>query len=88
MKNTSLMNGGLIGFGLGFIASSLTLHRLVSDFLPGYAEVWYLQGIGIIGGVGLVIGIAFETYERIKARRMLRPDAEDDEDDEMVEETE
>ncbi len=63
------MNGGLIGFGLGFIASSLTLQRLVSDYIPSYAEVWYLKGIAIIGGIGLVVGIVFEVYERIKMRR-------------------
>lgn len=69
MRNTSLMNGGLIGFGLGFIASSLALHRLVNDYIPSYAEVWYLQGIAIIGGIGLVVGIAFEIFERMKIRR-------------------
>ena len=69
MRNTSLMNGGLIGFGLGFIASSLALHRLVSDYIPSYAEVWYLQGIAIIGGIGLVVGIGFEIYERRKIKK-------------------
>jgi GTPase involved in cell partitioning and DNA repair len=69
MRNTTLMNGGLIGFGLGFIASSLALLHLVADYLPKSAEVWYLQGIGIIGGVGLVIGIGFEIYERTKEKR-------------------
>ncbi len=69
MRNTSLMNGGLIGFGLGFIASSLALQRLISDYIPKYAEVWYLQGIAIIGGIGLVVGIGFEVYERIKMKK-------------------
>ena len=69
MRNTVLMNGGLIGFGIGFIASSLALQRLVSDYIPQYAESWYLQGIGIIGGVGLVVGIVFEIYERMKLRK-------------------
>ena len=68
-NNTSLMNGGLIGFGLGFIAAGIALLRLVSDYLPTYAEVWYVRGVIIIGGVGLVIGIGFEAYERLKARR-------------------
>ncbi|MFC2070540.1 hypothetical protein ACFLTB_05165 [Chloroflexota bacterium] len=69
MRNTSLMNGGLIGFGLGFIASSLVLMRLVGDYTPKYAESWYLLGVAIIGGIGLVIGIGFEIYERIKMKR-------------------
>ena len=68
-NNTSLMNGGLMGFGLGFIAAGIALLRLVSDYLPAYAEVWYVRGVIIIGGVGLVIGIAFEVYERLKARK-------------------
>jgi len=69
MRNTVLMNGALIGFGIGFIASSLALQRLVTDYIPRYAEVWYLQGMGIIGGIGLVVGITFEVYERLKARK-------------------
>jgi hypothetical protein len=69
MRNTVLMNGGLMGFGLGFIASGLVLLRLVADYIPSYAESWYLQGIMIIGGIGLLIGIVFEVYERIKAKR-------------------
>jgi hypothetical protein len=78
MRNTSLMNGGLIGFGLGFIASSLVLQRLVSDYIPSYAEVWYLKGIAIIGGVGLVVGIAFEIYERIKMKRQREVEEEEE----------
>ena len=81
MRNTSLMNGGLIGFGLGFIASSLALHRLVSDYIPSYAEIWYLQGVAIIGGIGLVVGITFEIYERIKIKRQR-----EDEEEEQAEE--
>ena len=81
MRNTSLMNGGLIGFGLGFIASSLALHRLVSDYIPSYAEIWYLQGVAIIGGIGLVVGISFEIYERIKIKRQR-----EDEEEEQAEE--
>ena len=69
MRNTSLMNGGLIGFGLGFIASSLALLRVVSDYIPQYAEIWYLQGVAIIGGIGLVVGIGFEVFERIKMKK-------------------
>ncbi|MFC1921561.1 hypothetical protein ACFLYQ_07545 [Chloroflexota bacterium] len=69
MRNTSLMNGGLIGFGIGFIASGLALMRLVADYIPSYSEAWYLQGIVIVGGIGLVVGIGFEAYERIKTRK-------------------
>ena len=69
MRNTSLMNGGLIGFGLGFIGAGVALLRLVSNYLPKSAEVWYLQGVAIIGGIGLVIGIGFEVYERIKMKK-------------------
>ena len=63
------MNGGLIGFGLGFIGAGIALLRLVNNYIPKYAEVWYLQGVAIIGGIGLVIGIAFEIYERVKMRK-------------------
>ena len=74
MRNTVLMNGGLIGFGIGFIASGLALMRLVADYIPSYAESWYLKGIVIIGGIGLAIGIAFEVYERIKIRKQQPED--------------
>ena len=80
MRNTSLMNGGLIGFGLGFIASGLALLRLVSDYVPSYAEAWFLRGIVIIGGVGLVVGIAFEVYERIKIKRQLEEEETEEEE--------
>jgi len=63
------MNGGLIGFGLGFIAASFALQRLVIDYLPKYASLWQFQGVMIVGGVGLVIGIGFEIYERIRMKK-------------------
>lgn len=62
------MNGALIGFGLGFILASIALYRLVSDYVPQYANTWYFQGIAIIGGAGLIVGIIFEIIERVKAR--------------------
>ena len=62
------MNGALIGFGLGFILASIALYRLVSDYVPQYANTWYFQGIAIVGGAGLVVGIIFEIIERVKAR--------------------
>ena len=68
MRNTAIMNGALIGFGLGFILASLALYRLVSDYIPQYANTWYFQGIAIVGGAGLIVGIIFEIIERVKAR--------------------
>ena len=69
MRNTTLMNGALIGFGLGFILASIALYRLVSDYVPQYANTWYFQGIAIVGGAGLIVGIIFEIIERVKARK-------------------
>jgi heme/copper-type cytochrome/quinol oxidase subunit 4 len=68
MRNTAIMNGALIGFGLGFILASIALYRLVADYVPQYANTWYFQGIAIVGGAGLVVGIIFEIIERVKAR--------------------
>ena len=72
MRNTTLMNGALIGFGLGFILASIALYRLVSDYVPQYANTWYFQGIAIVGGAGLVVGIIFEIIERAKARKQTK----------------
>jgi len=69
MRNTALMNGGLIGFGLGFILASLTLQRLVNNFMPQYATLWHFRGVAIVGGIGLVIGIGFEVFERIRMKK-------------------
>jgi len=70
MRITSgLMNGGLIGFGLGFIAASIALQRLVIDHLPSYTSQWYFQGVFVVGGIGMAIGIGFEVYERIKMKK-------------------
>ncbi|HLB27952.1 MAG TPA: hypothetical protein VJK47_01940 [Dehalococcoidales bacterium] len=76
MRGAALMNGGLIGFGLGFIAASLALHRVVSDYLPQYASTWQFRGVAIVGGLGLAIGIIFEIYER----RRLKKEAETESD--------
>jgi hypothetical protein len=78
MRNTTLMNGALIGFGLGFILASLALYRLVSDYVPQYANTWYFQGIAIVGGAGLIVGIIFEIIERVKARNQLKETEEID----------
>jgi hypothetical protein len=69
MRTTALMNGGLTGFGLGFILASLALYRVVSGFMPQYTTEWYFRGIAIVGGIGLAIGIGFEIFERIKMRK-------------------
>ena len=69
MRTTALMNGLLIGFGVGFISASLVLYRVVGDYMPQYATKWYFQGIAIVGGVGLAIGIVFEVWERIKSKK-------------------
>ena len=76
MRNTALMNGGLIGFGLGFIFASLALYQAGGDFIPQYANTWYIQGIAIIGGAGLIIGIIFEVIERVKNKRQRQEEAE------------
>ena len=68
MRNDALMNGGLIGFGLGFILASLALYYVVSKVIPDYAAIWHLRGIAIIGGVGLAVGIGFEVFQRIKIK--------------------
>ena len=69
MRTAALMNGGLIGFGLGFIAASLALHRIVSDYLPQYASTWQFRGVIGVGGLGLAFGIGFEIYERIRLKK-------------------
>ena len=79
MRNTAFMNGGLIGFGLGFILASLALYRVVSDYMPQYASSWWFTGIAIIGGAGLVIGIIFEAIERIKYRVQEEAEVEETE---------
>ena len=76
MRSSALMNGGLIGFGLGFIGASLALNRIVSDYLPAYASTWQFRGVAIIGGLGVLFGIGFELYER----RRLKKQAEIDEE--------
>jgi inner membrane protein involved in colicin E2 resistance len=69
MRTSALMNGGLIGFSIGFIAASLSLYRIVSQYLPAYAAAWQFKGVAIIGGVGLILGIVFEILERRKLKQ-------------------
>ncbi len=66
MRGDALMNGGLIGFGLGFIAASLALYWVVGEFIPQYAALWHFRGVAIIGGIGLAIGISFEVFQRVR----------------------
>ncbi len=68
MRGDALMNGGLIGFGLGFISASLALYRVVNEFIPQYATVWHFRGIAIIGGIGLAVGIGFEVFQRVRMK--------------------
>ena len=76
MRNDSLVNGGLIGFGLGFIFASLALHRVVSMVIPKYATTWHFKGVIIIGAVGLIAGIIVEVYQRMKAKKQIASEAE------------
>ncbi len=69
MRNDALMNGGLIGFGVGFIAASLALYRVVSMVIPRYATLWQFRGVIIIGAVGLAAGIGLEVLQRVRAKR-------------------
>ncbi|GEM_PF-1958020 len=76
MRSAALMNGGLIGFGLGFIAASLALHRIVADYLPEYASTWQFRGVIIVGGLGLVFGVGFEIYERMRLKKEAEAEKE------------
>lgn len=76
MRSAALMNGGLIGFGLGFIAASLALYRIVADYLPQYAKTWQFRGVGIVGGLGLAFGLAFEIFERRRLKKLEQAEAE------------
>jgi hypothetical protein len=69
MRTAALMNGGLIGFSIGFIAASLALYRIVSAYLPQFAVVWQFRGVAIIGGAGLILGIVFEIFERRRLKK-------------------
>lgn len=76
MRTAVLMNGGLIGFGLGFIAASLALYRVVSNYLPQYASTWQFRGVAIVGGLGLAFGIGFEIYERRRLRKQSQAESD------------
>ncbi len=78
MRNDALMNGGLIGFGLGFILASLALHRVVSTFIPQYATLWHFRGVIIIGAIGLAVGIGMEIFQRVRAKRRGEAESQGD----------
>ena len=69
MRNDALMNGGLIGFGLGFILASIALHQVVGVVIPQYATLWHFRGIIIAGAIGLAVGIGLEVFQRIRMKR-------------------
>ena len=69
MRNDALMNGGLIGFGAGFILASLALYRVVSLVIPQYATVWHFRGVIVIGVIGLAVGIGLEVFQRVRMKR-------------------
>ncbi|MFC1948674.1 hypothetical protein ACFLW0_00635 [Chloroflexota bacterium] len=88
MRGSALMNGGLIGFGLGFIGASLALYQLVATYIPKYTSTWHIRGIAIVGGVGLVIGIGLEVYERMRIKRESGEEEYEDEEYEDEDEEE
>ncbi len=69
MRNDSLMNGGLIGFGLGFILASIALYWVVRTVIPQYATLWHFRGVIIAGAIGLAVGIGLEVFQRVRMRR-------------------
>jgi len=69
MRNDALMNGGLIGFGVGFISASLALYQVVSLVIPQYATIWHFRGVIVIGVIGLAVGIGLEVFQRIRMKR-------------------
>ncbi len=77
MRNDALMNGGLIGFGLGFIAASLALQRVVSTVIPQYATLWHFRGVIIIGVIGLAVGIGLEVFQRVRMKSRREGDGEE-----------
>ncbi len=69
MRNDVLMNGVLIGFGLGFVFASLALYQVVRVVIPQYATLWHFRGVIIIGVIGLAAGIGCEVYQRVKMKK-------------------
>ena len=82
MRNDALMNGGLIGFGLGFIAATFALLRVVGAATPEYLSLWHFKGVIIVGAAGLVVGIVFEVVQRVRMKR--RQEEEEGEEESEV----
>ena len=78
MRTDALLNGGLIGFGLGFIAASIALNRVVSVFMPQYAMLWHFRGIAVIGAIGLAAGIGMEVFQRVRMKRRHEEEKEEE----------
>ena len=76
---SSLMNGALIGFGIGFIAASLALNQVVKGYMPKDVSAWQFRGVAIVGGVGLLVGLGFEIYEWMKAKKQSTGEEETEE---------
>ena len=85
MRTDPLINGFFIGVGLGFILATLALYFPVRDFFPEYATIWQFRFVGIVGGVGLVAGIALEVYQRHKLRSIQDDEEDIEESEEEVE---
>ena len=81
MRTDALMNGGLIGFGLGFIAASIALNRVVNVFMPDYATLWHFRGVIIIGVIGLAVGIGLEVFQRVRTKKEHEGDEEEKEEE-------
>lgn len=69
MRNDALLNGGLIGFGIGFIFASTALYWVVRAVIPQYATLWHFKGVAVIGVIGLVVGIGMEILQRFREKR-------------------
>lgn len=85
MRNDALMNGGLLGFGLGFIAASLALYRVVSTYVPQYSMQWHFRGVIIAGAIGLVVGVGLEIFQRRRMRREMEESEEEEKEQEEEE---
>ncbi len=68
MRSDALINGGLVGLGVGLILASLLLRWQVGTVIPQDVWGWHLRGVAIFGGVALALGIVFEILERVGKR--------------------
>lgn len=75
MRTDALVNGIFTGCGVGFIGASLALYNVVKDVMPRYASIWHFKFVAIFGGLLLVLGVGFEVFQRIGAKK--REEAEE-----------